>query len=130
MLVTVATYKMTTAMDLVSEVSKSRPSQVWFSNRRTRQPVESEMLCVTVADSLDDHSNEPGVSGQQVQAQPGMVQQAQDRADRKKVLKSKPPKQIPCHSEVCPPSHPQSPRLLISLLSFLTHPPQHIKGWT
>ena len=38
---------------------------------------------VTVADLLDDHSDEPGVSGQQVQAQPGMVQQAQDRADRR-----------------------------------------------
>ena len=30
------TYKTITAMDLVSEVSKSRPSQVWFSKRRTR----------------------------------------------------------------------------------------------
>ena len=75
-------------MVLVSEVSKSRPSQVWFSKRRTRYPVESEILCVTVADSLDNHSNEPGVSGQQVQAQPGMVQQAQDQADRKKYVPS------------------------------------------
>ena len=74
------TYKTITAMDLVSEVSKSRPSQVWFSNRRTRKPVELEILCVTVADPLDDHSNEPGVSDQQVQAQPGMVQQAQGSA--------------------------------------------------
>ena len=56
--------------------------------------MESEILCVvTVADPLDDHSDEPGVSGQQVQAQPGMVQQAQDRADRKKALEAKPPKQ-------------------------------------
>ena len=30
------TYKTITAMVLVSEVSKSRPSQVWFSKRRTR----------------------------------------------------------------------------------------------
>jgi len=55
--------------------------------------VESEILCVPVADPLDDQSNEPGVSGQQVQAQPGMVQQAQDRADRKKDLEAKPPKE-------------------------------------
>ena len=35
-----------------------------------------------MADSLDDHDhgNGPGVSGQQVQAQPGVVQQAQDQA--------------------------------------------------
>ena len=45
--------------------------------------MELEILCVTVADPLDDHSDEPGVSGQQVQAQPGMVQQVQDRADRR-----------------------------------------------
>ena len=43
--------------------------------------------------------------------------------DRKKALEAKPPNQTPCHSEVCPLSHPQSPRLLISLPSFLTHPP-------
>ena len=128
---------------------------------------------VTVADLQDDHSNGPGVRGQQEQAQPGVVQQAQDQVasgvgdtvccycgrptgrpqrwtwcqwsasagparygpasagpGRQKALEAEPPKQIPCHSEVCPPSHPQSPRLLISLLSFLTHPPQHIKGWT
>ena len=127
---------------------------------------------VTVADLQDDHGNGPGVRGQQEQAQPGVVQQAQDQVasgvgdtvcycgrptgrpqrltwcqwsasagparygpasagpGRQKALEAEPPKQIPCHSEVCPPSHPQSPRLLISLLSFLTHPPQHIKGWT
>ena len=33
-----------------------------------------------VADILDVHGNGPGVSGQQVQAQPGVVQQAQDLA--------------------------------------------------
>ena len=48
--------------------------------------VELEILCGTVADLLDDRSDEPGVSGQQVQAQPGMVQRAQDWADRKKAL--------------------------------------------
>ena len=45
--------------------------------------VELEILCGTVADLLDDCSDEPGVSGQQVQAQPGMVQQAQNRAERR-----------------------------------------------
>ena len=56
--------------------------------------MEWEILCVvTVADPLDDHSDEPGVSGQQVQAQPGTVQQVQDRADRYKALEAKPPKQ-------------------------------------
>ena len=92
--------------------------------------VELEILCGTVADQLDNGSNEPGVSGQQVQAQPGMVQQAQDQADRTKALEAKPPNQTPCHSEVCPLSHPQSPRLLISLPPFLTNPPQKFKGWT
>ena len=38
------------------------------------------LLCVTVADILDAHGNGPGVSGQQVQAQPGVVQQAQHQA--------------------------------------------------
>ena len=71
--------------------------------------VELEILCGTVADLLDDRSDKPGVSGQQVQAQLGMIQPAQDRADRKKALEAKPPKQIPFHSEVCPLSHPQSP---------------------
>ena len=50
--------------------------------------MELQILCVTVADLLDDHSHEPAVSGQQVQAQPGMVQQAQDQADRKKYVPS------------------------------------------
>lgn len=34
---------------------------------------------VTVADLQDDHGNGPGVRGQQEQAQPGVVQQAQDQ---------------------------------------------------
>ena len=38
------------------------------------------LLCVTVADILDAHGNGPGVIGQQVQAQPGVVQQAQHQA--------------------------------------------------
>ena len=38
------------------------------------------LLRVIVADILDVHGNGPGVSGQQVQAQPGVVQQAQDLA--------------------------------------------------
>ena len=38
------------------------------------------LLRVIVADILDVHGNGPGVSGQQVQAQPGVVQQAQDQA--------------------------------------------------
>ena len=52
--------------------------------------------------TMDNQSDEPGVSGQQEQAPPGMVQQVQDRADRKKAMEARPPKQIHCHLEVCP----------------------------
>ena len=33
-----------------------------------------------VAEPLDDHGDEPGVSGQPVLAQPGVAQQVQDQA--------------------------------------------------
>ena len=105
---------------------------------------------VTVADLQDDHGNGPGVRGQQEQAQPGVVQQAQDQVSsgvgdtvcycgrptgRPQRLtwcqwsaSAGPARYGPASAgpgrqkEVCPLSHPQPPRLLISLPSFLTHP--------
>ena len=44
------------------------------------QDLTTSGLSDSVADLLDDHGDEPGVSGQPVQTQPGVAQQVQDQA--------------------------------------------------